>query len=194
VSDQGGRLRSVGSDANQESGERRGSKPTGVEWKSGDVTDPDPRRRTPRTDAILDDPRLKDAVARLGRTRVKAVVVETLERCRAGEVGAEEVVDVVVGALPDSAASLRPVINATGVVVHTNLGRAPLSPAALDAVLTAGGATDVELDLATGHRGSRGRGALAALRAAVPTAGDVHVVNNGAGALALVACALASGR
>jgi len=159
-----------------------------------DVTEPDPRRRTPRTDAVLDDPRLKDAVVRLGRARVKAVVVEALGRCRAGEVGAQDVVDVVVEALPDSAASLRPVINATGVVVHTNLGRAPLSPAALEAVLTAGGATDVELDLTTGHRGGRGRGALAALRAAVPTAGDVHVVNNGAGALALVACALASGR
>jgi L-seryl-tRNA(Ser) seleniumtransferase len=159
-----------------------------------DVTDLDPRRRTPRTDAVLDDPRLKDALVRLGRVRVKVVVAEVLEQCRAGEVGPDDVVDVVVATLPESAASLRPVINATGVVVHTNLGRAPLSPAAVEAVVTAAGATDVELDLDTGLRGSRGRGALAALRAAVPDAGDVHVVNNGAGALALVACALASGR
>jgi L-seryl-tRNA(Ser) seleniumtransferase len=86
------------------------------------------------------------------------------------------------------------VINATGIVVHTNLGRAPLSTAAVEALVTAAGATDVELDLATGQRGSRGRGALGALRAAVPAAGDVHVVNNGAGALALVAAALATGR
>jgi L-seryl-tRNA(Ser) seleniumtransferase len=154
----------------------------------------DPRRRTPRTDAVLADARLKDALDRLGRARVKAVVAPVLDRCRAGEVTPDDVLDAVVAALPDSASSLRPVINATGIVVHTNLGRAPLSTAAVEALVTAAGATDVELDLATGQRGSRGRGALGALRAAVPAAGDVHVVNNGAGALALVAAALATGR
>jgi L-seryl-tRNA(Ser) seleniumtransferase len=86
------------------------------------------------------------------------------------------------------------VINATGVVVHTNLGRAPLSAAAVDAMVAAAGHTDVELDLATGVRARRGRGALDALAAAVPAAGGVHVVNNGAAALALAAAALASGR
>jgi L-seryl-tRNA(Ser) seleniumtransferase len=154
----------------------------------------DPRRRTPRTDAVLADARLKNALDRLGRARVKAVVAPVLDRCRAGEVTPDDVLDAVVAALPDSASSLRPVINATGIVVHTNLGRAPLSTAAVEALVTAAGATDVELDLATGQRGSRGRGALGALRAAVPAAGDVHVVNNGAGALALVAAALATGR
>ncbi|MDX6360581.1 MAG: L-seryl-tRNA(Ser) seleniumtransferase, partial [Nocardioidaceae bacterium] len=156
--------------------------------------DDDPRRRTPRTDAVLADPRLKDALDRLGRPRVKAVVAQVLDRCRGGEVAPDDVLDVVVAALPESATSLRPVINATGIVVHTNLGRAPLSAAAVQAVVTAAGATDVELDLDTGQRGARGRGALTALRAAVPAAGDVHVVNNGAGALALVAAALATGR
>jgi L-seryl-tRNA(Ser) seleniumtransferase len=154
----------------------------------------DPRRRTPRTDAVLADARLKNALDRLGRARVKAVVAPVLDRCRAGEVTPDDVLDAVVAALPDSASSLRPVINATGIVVHTNLGRAPLSTAAVEALVTAAGATDVELDLATGQRGSRGRGALGALRATVPAAGDVHVVNNGAGALALVAAALATGR
>ena len=79
-------------------------------------------------------------------------------------------------------------------MVHTNLGRAPLSAAAVDAVVTAAGATDVELDLATGRRGAARPAALAALAAAVPDAGAVHVVNNGAAALALVTCALAAGR
>jgi L-seryl-tRNA(Ser) seleniumtransferase len=83
------------------------------------------------------------------------------------------------------------VLNATGVVVHTNLGRAPLSSAALDAVVAAGGSTDVEFDLATGQRARRGRGALAALADAVPDAGAVHVVNNNAAALLLCALALA---
>ena len=73
-----------------------------------------------------------------------------------------------MAALPVGAASLRPVINATGVIVHTNLGRAPLSPAALEAVVTAGGATDVEFDLHTGRRARRGRGAMAALARPCP--------------------------
>ena len=97
-------------------------------------------------------------------------------------------------ALPAKAASTRPVINATGVVLHTNLGRAPLSHAAVEALVDAAGATDVEFDLVTGARARRGRGAVAALAAAVPAAEAVHVVNNGAAALVLTATALAAGR
>ncbi len=154
----------------------------------------DPRRATPRTDAVLGDPRLQDATRRLGTDLVKRVVVTTLDRCRAGEIAPEDVVAHVVADLPPHATALRRVVNATGVVVHTNLGRAPLSAAAVQALGVAAGATDVELDLATGRRARRGRSAMAALAAAVPDAGAVHVVNNGAAALALVTCALASGR
>ena len=93
--------------------------------------------------------------------------------------------------LPATATTLRPVLNATGVLLHTNLGRAPLSPAARRALDVAAGTCDVELDLATGARGARGRGAVDALLAAVPAAGAAHLVNNGAAALALVATALA---
>ena len=99
-----------------------------------------------------------------------------------------------MAALPPTAASLTPVINATGVIVHTNLGRAPLSAAARAAVRAAAGCTDVEFDLASGTRGRRGAGALAALAQAVPAAGAVHVVNNNAAALVLAATALAAGR
>jgi L-seryl-tRNA(Ser) seleniumtransferase len=155
---------------------------------------PDPRRRTPRTDAVLADPALEAAIARLGRERVKAEVSSVLQRCRDGELEPAEVVSAVVNSLPLSSTSLRPVVNATGIVVHTNLGRAPLSAAAVEAVTLAAGATDVELDLATGRRGQRGEAAMAALAAAVPMAGGVHVVNNGAAALSLVTCALALGR
>lgn len=154
----------------------------------------DPRRRTPRTDAVLADPGVAAAAARLGRERVKAAVVDVLAACRDGRVAPQDVPAVVLGALPRAATSLRRVVNATGVVVHTNLGRAPLSAAAVEAVALAAGATDVELDLASGRRGRRGAAAMAALAAAVPEAGGVHVVNNGAAALALVACALAAGR
>ncbi|OBB56807.1 L-seryl-tRNA(Sec) selenium transferase [Mycolicibacterium monacense] len=154
----------------------------------------DPRRRVPRTDALLADPRLAEAARVLGRTLVKTVIADAQQRARAGDITPEHVADHAVAALPSAAASLRPVINATGVVVHTNLGRAPLSRAAVDAVVTAGGATDVEFDLATGLRARRGRGALAAMARAVPTAGGVHVVNNNAAALLLAAMTLASGR
>ena len=128
----------------------------------------DPRRRTPRTDVVLDDPALALAVQRLGRARVKRAVVEVLDRCRSGDVAPEDVVGTIVSSLPRQSTSQRQVVNATGVVVHTNLGRAPLSDAARQAVLLAGGVTDVELDLATGQRGPRGAGALMALAAAVP--------------------------
>ena len=143
---------------------------------------------------LLADPRLAKAERVLGRALVKSVVAQAQQRARAGEIEPEQVAEHAVAALPVSAASLRPVINATGVVVHTNLGRAPLSQAALDAVITAGGATDVEFDLVTGRRARRGRGALAALVRAVPAAGGVHVVNNNAAALLLTAMALAPGK
>ena len=131
----------------------------------------DPRRRVPRTDVLLADPRLAAAERVLGRALVKSVVAQAQQRARAGEIEPDQVAEHAVAALPAGAASLRPVINATGVVVHTNLGRAPLSQAALDAVVTAGGATDVEFDLETGRRARRGRGALAALARAVPDRG-----------------------
>ena len=154
----------------------------------------DPRRLVPRTDVLLADPRLARAERTLGRTLVKAVVAQAQQRARTGEIAPEQVADDAVAALPSSASSLRPVINATGVVVHTNLGRAPLSRAAVDAIVIASGATDVEFDLKTGRRARRGRGALAALAGAVPTAGGAHVVNNNAAALLLAAMTLAPGK
>ncbi|HEY2174108.1 MAG TPA: L-seryl-tRNA(Sec) selenium transferase [Mycobacteriales bacterium] len=154
----------------------------------------DLRRRVPRTDAVLADPRLAPALRRLHRDVVKAAVAEAQQRCRTGEIGPDGVVEAALSALPPAAATLRPVLNATGVLLHTNLGRAPLSDAARDALLTASGSTDVELDLATGRRGRRGRGTIAALADAVPDAAGVHVVNNNAAALVLVATALAQGR
>ncbi|HEY2224809.1 L-seryl-tRNA(Sec) selenium transferase [Actinomycetospora sp.] len=157
----------------------------------------DARRRIPRTDALLDDPRIAGAVATAGRARVKDVVVAAQDRARRGELTPEDVTDAVIAELArlgPTATSLRPVINAGGVLLHTNLGRAPLSRAAREAVVAAAGTTDVELDLATGERGRRGAGALEALAAAVPDAGGVHVANNGAAALVLAATALAGGR
>ncbi|MFC9926228.1 L-seryl-tRNA(Sec) selenium transferase [Streptomyces sp. NPDC127190] len=148
----------------------------------------------PRTDALLRDPRLAAAVERLGGGVVKAAVRQAQERARAGGIAPGQVAETALALLPVTASGLRPVVNATGVLLHTNLGRAPLSAAARRAVQEAAGPTDVELDLETGVRARRGRSALAALRERVPAAGAAHVVNNGAAALVLAATALAAGR
>jgi L-seryl-tRNA(Ser) seleniumtransferase len=86
-----------------------------------------------------------------------------------------------------AAALLRPVINATGVLLHTNLGRAPVD------VSQPGRYSNLELDLATGRRGSR-MGHAAALLARAAGAEAALVVNNGAGAVLLVLAALAADR
>ena len=153
---------------------------------------PPNRRRVPRTDLLLADPRLADAERRLGRALVKAAVNRAQQRARNGQIAPEEVADAAVAELPARAAALTPVINATGVLVHTNLGRAPLSAAAVDAIVAAAGHCDVEFDLASGVRSRRGAGALDALARAVPDAEAVAVVNNNAAAMVLAATALTS--
>ncbi len=91
-------------------------------------------------------------------------------------------------------AGLRPVLNATGVVLHTNLGRAPLAPAAIRAVTAAAaGYSNLELDLDTGTRGSRTDHCRELLRR-LTGAEDALVVNNAAGALVLALNAVAAGR
>ena len=154
----------------------------------------DPRRKVPRTDAVLTDPRLAVGLTRLGHPLVKRTVMQVLDEVRRGELAADTVVDTVVERLPATATGLVAVLNATGVIVHTNLGRAPLSQAAREAVLTSAGYTDVEFDLVTGERAPRGQSTVAALAAAVPDAEAVHVTNNNAAALVLAATALAAGR
>jgi L-seryl-tRNA(Ser) seleniumtransferase len=160
------------------------------------MTDVDPRRAVPRTDAVLALPDVAEAIERLGRSTVKAAVQQALQQVRegrlAGEAGA--VARAVLELLPAGATSLRPVLNASGTILHTNLGRAALSGAAREALLAATGTVDVELDLATGARARRGRGALDALAAALPAAGDVMVVGNGAAAVLLAVTTLAAGR
>ncbi len=154
----------------------------------------DPRRAVPQTNSVLSDPRLAEPQRRLGRPRVRDAVHASQERVRDGSLGPAHLIDDVLRGLPARATSLTPVINATGTVLHTNLGRAPLSAAARDALTAASGYVDVEFDLADGTRATRGRATLAALHAALPEAGDVMVVNNGAAAVLLAVTVLASGR
>ncbi len=90
--------------------------------------------------------------------------------------------------------SLVPVINASGIILHTNLGRAPLSAAALEAMLDSGqGYSNLEFDLATGKRGSRLVHAEAMLKRLLGVEAAL-VVNNNAGAVLLTLSALARGK
>lgn len=150
----------------------------------------DPRRRIPRTDDVLTD--LADLVERNGRHLVKQAVAAAQERARAGRIAPEQVSRAARESVDSRRpTTLTPLLNATGVVLHTNIGRAALSQDAREALLAAAGHVDVEFDLTTGARARRGRGTLAALADAVPDAGDVLAVNNGAAALVLATTALA---
>jgi L-seryl-tRNA(Ser) seleniumtransferase len=159
----------------------------------GCVSD-DPRRLVPRTDDVLASPALAAALQQLPRPVVKAAVAAAQQQVRLGQLAPDDAAATAAVSLKSAGTSTRPVINATGVVLHTNLGRAPLSDAARAALLDAAAYTDVEFDLATGQRAARGRGAIAALLAAVPVAEDALVVNNGAAALLLAVTTLAADR
>lgn len=154
----------------------------------------DPRRRIPRTDDLLAEPDAVAAAGQWGRERVREELRRSQQLAREGALAPQEVLAHALSGMPSAPPSLRRVLNATGVVVHTNLGRAPLSAAALEALVAAAGYVDLELDLATGRRGGRGLAPLAALRAAAPDAAAAMVVNNGAAALLLAVTALAAGR
>ncbi|WP_310778104.1 L-seryl-tRNA(Sec) selenium transferase [Mycobacterium sp. Z3061] len=156
------------------------------------MTQVDPRRLIPRTDQLLALPAVQRQRNRLGDKAVRATVRETQERARRGDLPPDQVPAAVEAALAAQATtSLRPVLNATGVVVHTNLGRAPLAAGAVDALIAASGYVDVELDLTTGTRSKRGVALREALLGACPAAEDALVVNNGAAALVLATTALA---
>lgn len=88
---------------------------------------------------------------------------------------------------------LRRVINATGVIIHTNLGRAPLSDGAREALASVAGYCNIEYDLETGRRGTRGARVESMLRE-LTGAGDAIVVNNCAAAAFLVLSVFAAGR
>lgn len=158
------------------------------------------RAQLPAVDAVLRLPLAAEPSARHGRgqlaTQIRAVLAEARAAIVDGELppSADAVLASAVDALDQHAAEdLTPVINATGVVLHTNLGRAPLSDAARRAVADAAGATTIEYHLTEGRRGSR-TAHVGRLAARLCGAEAATVVNNGAGALLLVLAALATDR
>jgi L-seryl-tRNA(Ser) seleniumtransferase len=160
----------------------------------------DPRRTLPKVDVLLAHPSVAASAASLGRAPVLGAVRRVLDSTRRAASGGEPVPDVdqlaamVAADLAGRAGRrMRAVINATGVVLHTNLGRAPLSEAAVAAIVEASGYSTVEYDLAAGTRGRRGAAAEALLRE-VTGAPAALVVNNAAGALLLALGGLARDR
>ena len=152
-----------------------------------------PRRQLPSVDALLG--RADDLTARHGRTPTVAALRAALAEARdAGEPRAPELLLARAAELLGQPPSLRPVLNATGVIVHTNLGRAPLAAAALDRVRAVGsGYSNLEYDLAAGARGSR-QTHLGSILAELTGAETGMAVNNNAAAVLLSLAALAEGR
>ncbi|HTO90837.1 MAG TPA: L-seryl-tRNA(Sec) selenium transferase [Candidatus Sulfotelmatobacter sp.] len=163
---------------------------------------PDPRRRLPAIESLLHEPALAEALRELPRALVVEAVRAEVASARRG-LRARQAAAPSPAALAGLAAErarregrppLRRVLNATGIVLHTNLGRAPLAAPASRAIHeVASGYCNLEYDLVTGRRGQRGIavqewiGRLTGAEAAV-------VVNNGAAAILLALSALARGR
>lgn len=158
------------------------------------------RASLPSVDAVLRSDGADAALAAHGRRALVAAVRAELDTHRTTMVedavapDAEALLGRAVIALRERGRDgVRPVINATGVVVHTNLGRAPLSESAREAVVAAAGYATVEYDLASGSRGSR-TSHVGALAAELCGADAGTAVNNGAAALLLAVAATAAGR
>lgn len=161
-----------------------------------------PLRMLPAVDTLLNHPQTATLIAEYGRSAVVDALRDTLDSLRERVRGGEKLPLDAASILTQTGQTLRkvfqptlrPVINATGVIIHTNLGRAPLSQAAQNAIQAAAAQYNtLEYDLDHGERGSRlihaGR-----LLEQVTGAEAALVVNNNAAALVLLLSALAVGR
>jgi len=157
--------------------------------------------RLPSVDRLLAHPKAQTLVASFGHALTVDALRQALDDARQSIRAGGDVpeADALVGAASHTLHDWttprpQPVINATGVILHTNLGRAPLSPQAMQAVWdAAGGYSDLEYDLASGERGHR-MAAVQDLLCRVTGAESALVVNNNAGAVLLALSAHAAGR
>ena len=159
----------------------------------------DARRALPSVTALLASESIRPLLDHAPHAVVVDAIRRTIDAARARPAAAPRDDTgwgaAVTAAVADAMqSSLRPVLNGTGVVLHTNLGRAPLAPAAIDAIVrVASGFSNLELDLATGARGSRHIHCAALLRE-LTGAEDALVVNNGAAGMVLALNTLADQR
>jgi len=159
----------------------------------------DERRTLPSVSSLLDNSDVRALLDRTPRSVVVDAIRRTIDAARSSPstapTEARAWADAVSAAVEQSTrASLRRVLNGTGVVLHTNLGRAPLAAAAIDAVCrVASGFSNVEFDIERGERGSRYVHCAELLRE-LTGAEDALVVNNCAAALVLSLNTVANGR
>ncbi|QRN84175.1 L-seryl-tRNA(Sec) selenium transferase [Chloroflexota bacterium] len=156
----------------------------------------------PSIDRLLRQPEVLEIIQSFGRPLTLTSVRTVLEELRQAAINEEqpiptnpEILDLIREQLEDwIAPTLVPVINASGVILHTNLGRAPLSQATRQAISDIGtGYSNLEFNLTTGKRGKRSvhAGRILSL---LTGAEDGFVVNNNAGAVLLTLAALANGK
>ncbi len=155
-------------------------------------------KNLPGVDRLLEDPEIKGLMQRSNTDLVKFAIRESLDRIRANpprEIEYGQVLELVRKRLNQlTENSLRPVFNATGIIVYTNLGRAPFSDILIrEAAGTLKGYNNLEYDLERGERGSRHDHLTAKLRY-LTGAEDVLVVNNNAAAVMLILRTFAKGR
>jgi L-seryl-tRNA(Ser) seleniumtransferase len=151
-------------------------------------------RTLPSVDRVLADPRLAAASRPLALAAARSALERARDEIRKGR----DPGDLVEATLAELAAARRPslrrVLNATGVLIHTNLGRAPLARSALERVVEVGGGySNLEYDLGAGARGSR-QDHLVGLLQRITGADASLVVNNNAAGVMLALAALAEGR
>jgi L-seryl-tRNA(Ser) seleniumtransferase len=156
----------------------------------------DPRRDLPSVSTLLETDGIRSLLERHPRPIVLDAIRSTVDAARAGGISQrteQQWIDAVASNVQRSdRVSLRRVINATGIVLHTNLGRAPLPKTAIDAIArTAAGFSNLEFDIETGKRGSRYTHCVRLLQR-LTGAEDALVVNNCAAAMVLVLNALAN--
>src|SRR5438132_4106253 len=148
----------------------------------------------PAVGTLLNEPAYAELVGEYGRSRVVEAIREQIASERSGEAEGSQRHAAVASKLRAAVApNLRWVINATGVILHTNLGRAPLSRAAMDALAVAAGYSNLELDLARGKRGERAA-LVGGLLTSLFKCEAALVVNNNAAAVLLTLTALCRGK
>jgi L-seryl-tRNA(Ser) seleniumtransferase len=163
--------------------------------------DRDALRRLPPVGAVLEDEALRDTICARGRATVLSAVRAAIDEARSGLLaGLEPPADQAslarrsLAIIERESPQLQPVLNATGILLHTGLGRAPLAEEAITAVVrVAQGYCNLELDLEAGQRGRRTAG-IEKLVCALTGAEAATAVNNNAGATVLALRALAFGK
>ena len=157
-------------------------------------SEPDVPVSLPAVGRLINEPAYAQLVIAYGRERVVEAIREQLAAERDGKANGAKREAAVTDRLRRLAAPrLRRVLNATGVILHTNLGRAPLSRAAVEALAVAAGYSNLELDIASGKRGERAS-LVSGLLTSLFSCDAALVVNNNAAAILLALAALTRGK